>query len=109
MIYENSPEKIQAKNIGTLPFIYDENKSKLFYLRSTKELVSDSAKYNHYYDYYRNSQNIDKFSNQEMDNNFDFPMLPNLEAHLSPFPKIKNITNDHNVLEVNTLIIIIYS
>jgi len=44
-----------------------------------------------------------------MDNNFDFPMLPNLEAHLSPFPKIKNITNDHNVLEVNTLIIIIYS
>ena len=70
MIYENSPEKIQAKNIGTLPFIYDENKSKLFYLRSTKELVSDSAKYNHYYDYYRNSQNIDKFSNQENKNKF---------------------------------------
>jgi len=64
-----------------LPFMYEDYRTKIFYIQRTKDLVLDTDHFNRYYDSYKKEINSEKFTNANIKTSYEIPTLPSLESH----------------------------
>ena len=95
-ILKSQSSMVNLSSVGEkllLPFIYEDDKKHNHFLKKTKELVINTNKFNNYYESYKNSIHIEKFSMPRMQSTYDLPQISGLDLYASKLDMTVKLNN----------------